>query len=319
MTIVSGARLSSIGGLHLGHYVGCFQSLKNFDTKTIDYYFVIYSNTENLDDKSLKDMILDLYALKEMYAISNFHVLIDRLFLKPFQDLLNCLAENTTLNQALKCYPTPKNSKQDDISMYDFMFPFRQAACYYLLDSDFTLMNNDNIRSVTFARDLGRKLNQNQENSYTLKIPSLIHGNVPRLLGPDYRKMSVGNQNALFLRASDIKVKKFVYSLLDMRSLFSYSESELKKFKEGTPYLYPNFFLGYHYLDAFSPDGRNVFKDCTPDHRKGMNDEIYKAIHKILNDFNVYRNGLDYSDICSKVIESHETAIAKGSIVVNHT
>lgn len=248
--VVSGARISS-GGLHLGHFLGCIQPLITSKEKIENYIFVLNSCDKILNKNTLVEMLLDLYAIRNRYGLSNFHVIIDEEYLTEYDDLLKLLRNEVSLKELLKVYPRISDCSYIDATVEDFLFPLKQAMSYYIFDADTVFLNNDNLRFVEFSAKIAKKINKS-EKANILCCPKLITGKEPRLLGYNYLKMCKKNNNSIFL-SDDVNVlKKKIYKLFDMAQLFEKYPDELVNFKENIPYMLPKSFLPFQYISSFS-------------------------------------------------------------------
>lgn len=250
MNVVSGARISK-GGLHLGHYLGCIQPLLMNREKIENYIFVLNECGHSIETDDLHSMLFDLYAIKNAYQLNNLHVMLDSDLLADYQFLLNWLERETKLNNLLSVYPKSSNSSYNGVSVDDFLFPIKQSISYFAFNAEKVFLNDDNIRFVEFAAKLAVKINQKNDELHLL-IPKLVNGKIPRLLGYNYEKMSKHNENAIFLSDNKKILEEKIYKLFDMRQLFGKYPKELESFKTSKPYLLPDYFLPYQYIEAFS-------------------------------------------------------------------
>lgn len=244
MNVVSGARISS-GGLHLGHFLGCIQPLLRNQSSIDNYVFVLNVCNGFIDKAELLNMLSDLYAIKANYDLKNMHVLVDEPFLQQYSNLFSFLQTTTTLNELLHIYP---QSQHDSID--DFLFPLKQAMTYYIFDAEKAFLNNDNIRFVEFASRLAKKVNKCSK--LELSCPKLETGFIPRLHGYNYKKMCKHNNNSIYFSDSIIDIEKKIYKLFDMKQLFKKYPDELSNFNNNKPYMLPDYYLPFEFLEAFS-------------------------------------------------------------------
>ena len=133
-------------------------------------------------------MLLDLYAIRNRYGLSNFHVIIDEEYLSDYDDLIKLLRNEVSLKELLKVYPKMSDFSYIDATVEDFLFPLKQAMSYYIFDADTVFLNNDNLRFVEFSAKIAKKINKSEKTNI-LCCQKLITGKEPRLLGYNYLKM----------------------------------------------------------------------------------------------------------------------------------
>jgi tryptophanyl-tRNA synthetase len=264
---VSGARVSK-GGLHLGHFLGCFQPLIKRSSSVSNSIFVL-NDCFNSNDQLL-DMLGDIYAIRNVYGLKQLRVVLESQLQFWCGSFFDFLLHNVNLAQLNSALPKTTDGTYSGITrVSDFLFPIKQALSYYVFNADYAFFNDDNTRFVTFADELAKRINNT--TNLNLKITKLITGDPTRLLGYDYKKMSKGNNNAIFLSDNDNELKQKIYKLCDNSQLFKACPNEQKKFDDGYPYIYPDFFLPFQYIKALSLDKTidiEPYKDSTK--RKGL-------------------------------------------------
>jgi tryptophanyl-tRNA synthetase len=229
-----------------------------------DYFFVLNENHSKKNEAAFITMATDLYAIKIAYGLDNLHVVVDTELINENSRFIRRLTESVTLQSLLSVYPKDKNGTYQGSNVSDFLFPIEQAASYYLFNASYAFLNDDNLRFVTFAGELAKKIN-NLQYGVSLIVPQLKTGNSPHLNGYNYMKMSKANNNIISLSDNRDVVRKKIYKLFDMRSLFSKHPTEQDRFSEDYPYTLPHEFLPFHYVESFFPSDMrfdyDVFKD----------------------------------------------------------
>lgn len=214
MTIVTGARLTP-GGLHLGHYVGCFSSMTDDDDGAI---FVIGDRAAEgqqaaLTTSTLVAMLADIGALDGRVRVvlqSHLHA--------SYEELLHRVEAMVTFRQLQATHPAKRRIRAGDFdaSVKAFLFPLDSACTYLVLDADVVMMNDDNQRIVALAQRLAKRINGLPSRG-VVRVPRLVHGKEPRIVGYNYKKMSKGNGNAIFFADDDQTLAKKIEDLLSLK------------------------------------------------------------------------------------------------------
>lgn len=308
MNIVSGARLSS-GGLHLGHYLGCFQKLKYMSEKydELNYFFLIadrdimFNKPEKAINIQLFDMLLDIYAIKNTLNIKNFHVGFESVLLEKSDSIKNLVHKSTTYSQLINANPKCKSIKKNNTSIKigDFLFPLDETVTALALKADLFFLNDDNIRFATYCNKISKKLNMMLEKEI-FPEPKLVSGNLPRLLGYNYEKVSKGNKNAIFLSEDDETIRSKVDKLFNLKYFFKKFPKERVAFESAMgnyTYRYPESYLPFQYIKAF--DSKNRYKEIinssyyrNPKNRSALYEIIYDIVLDIIAPIREERNKL---------------------------
>lgn len=199
-TAFSGARASP-GGLHLGHYVGCFQWLQERED-SVEHFFLVADLEGDRRGRSQWSLEIarDCVAMRAITAHQSMPVRLSRLF-PAAPSLMMLLSAAATINQNMYAHSMQFSERLvRPVSFLDFVFPLVQAYSTIALGSSIVALNNDNLRPFEFTRKLAKAV----ATRFGLDVcrPELVHGAVPRLLGHDGRKMSKRNHNFVRMNAS---------------------------------------------------------------------------------------------------------------------
>lgn len=209
----------SDGGLHLGHYFGNIKPL--LDRQDLYHCVFVFADLQllNTDKKyytaanrinNIKLMLRQLLALGvnpqktkiilesqlKAQALSEFITLSDfatdaRIYRNPY-----IKAERSSSGG------TPKPMKMSVLN-----YPIMEALDFYLTNADVMFSNMDNKACVEFTNELFQKMYS--AGLMPRKKVKLIHGLYDYLPGIDGKKMSKGNNNAIFFTdtCNDIRKK----------------------------------------------------------------------------------------------------------------
>lgn len=249
MNVVSGARVTR-GGLHLGHFLGCFQKLITMKDQIDNYFFVLNDKPSPTHDADFIMLLTDIYSIKFAYGLDQLHTVLDTDLMLENASFLSFLRNNVTLPKLLEIYPKNERGTYNGSNVSDFLFPIEQAATYFLFDAAYAFLNDDNLRFVTFAAELAKKVN-NLQDQVDIRIPRLMTGRIPHLCGYNYKKMSKANANTIPLSDSQSDISSKLYKLFDMKTLFQKYPSEKGNFDRAYPYIFPPEFLPFQYIRAF--------------------------------------------------------------------
>ncbi len=208
---VGGCRAQG-GGLHLGHFYGCFYGVYlRVDTS---YYFVIsdcISGSRVSVAASTVDVCLDVLSLPLVVPAGSVHVVREsglRSALAPITAAIESVVSYGLLRSAHPHHARLKRGGYGG-SISDLIFPVHQAAFLLGLGCTTACYNDDNLDVVRFARECARRANSMYESSALNAELQLILHKPSKLLGFDGRKMAKGHQNFLQLTASRSAVSRF--------------------------------------------------------------------------------------------------------------
>ncbi len=102
----------------------------------------------------------------------------------------------------------------------DYLFPIEQVAQILAIGTTDVVMNDDNLRFVHLARRL-RKIVMRRYPRFKLVRPTLLAGDVSRLVGANGKKISKGNCNALFLATEVSEIQEYVAGFSHKKRLFA--------------------------------------------------------------------------------------------------
>lgn len=305
MNIMSGARLSE-GGLHLGHYLGCIQPIENFKMEEYNYFFVIRDRGYQMENiiklnkynECLYDIVAELCAIENIYQYK-INIVLQSKLIPTLYNLIDNISSIITLKQIINIHPQAekiKNNNKVNLKLIDFLFPIESITTYLILDAKYIFMNDDNKRFVIFASDILHKINSRYKKN--IPAPSLIHGNLPRLLGYNYKKMSKRNNNCIYLTEDNETLQRKIMKLFDFRFLFEINND----FKEHylahrLNYNYPFEFLPIVYLRAFGnfDDSKQIHGSIHRNHLFYMLEQVIKNIvQPIKKESKKFRNNPEF-------------------------
>jgi tryptophanyl-tRNA synthetase len=284
MNLMSGARLSS-GGLHLGHYLGCLSPLSNF-SENFKYFFVIRDRGEIQLSENLKancDLITMMGDLMATSYASKIKIVLQSSLYTHYIALLDYIQEIVTLNQLENVHPKRKQIKHGNskLLLKDFLFPLDSVCTYFILDAEYVIMNDDNLRFVSFAKRISQKI-ANIYQEPILVTPQLIHGKIPRLLGYNYQKVCKANNNCMFLSDSDDVLEQKVEKLFSFKYLFRNNPSLEREYSRSpNTFILPKTFLPLLYLQAFS-DEPNLEQTLERFRNPRLQDELRSLLNSTL-------------------------------------
>jgi tryptophanyl-tRNA synthetase len=280
--VIAAARLTP-GGLHLGHYLGSFDSLSFCETFE-EYYFVIEDlhPSQNFIDKfNNEDLKIMVAQLKSLYP-SIKPVLLSDIYRLGVLDSL--VKEYCTDKQLESVHPKRLKIKSGEISLplSEFLFVFYEVFYLLALDSHSALMNDDNLAFVRFAKKIGAKINKRLNTNSNLTLPSLQTGSISRLKGFDGQRMSKSRNNSIGIFSNkqqlDSELRKVIFGQQGAKFL------RLDKNNFFVPGVFdiPDDFVVFEYLEIFVEDGD--FLTFKSDFKQGkvsvdiLFDEIFKGI-----------------------------------------
>ena len=293
---VSGARLIG-NGLHLGHFLGCFQYYSQKATDDDKFFFIISNKYSDHNDKLLMDMLLDILSIKNTLNINNLYVIMDNALLGEHYSFLKYLFTKARLCNLIKHLPNSKRlleNKNNNVD--DFIFPIEQAAVFYLFNADYAAYNIDNLRYVNYANILGKKLNS-IFNINLIKPIKLVTGKINKLDGYNYLKMSKSNQNAIYINSSEMELMNIVKKLFSFKEFFKKYPEEYEKFKKAQTYFFPKCFVPIKYFEAF--DNTFDFDKTSFDSRQYENhsEDLFNLLNAFLKKIRMERLKLESTRI----------------------
>jgi len=293
---ISGARLIG-NGLHLGHFLGCFQHYCQNAQDGDKLFFIISNKYYDHNEELLKSILLDILSIKNAFNIDNLYVITDDALLGEHYSFLKFIFTKAKLCNLLTHLPNNKKLFENkNNSVDDFIFPIEQAATFYLFDADYAAYNIDNLRYVDYANILGKKLNATF-NTKLIKPIKLITGRVNKLDGYNYLKMSRGNQNAIYINSSEAELMNMVKKLFNFKDFFNKFPEEYEKFKKTQTYFFPKDFVPIKYFEAFDANfdiNKTLFDSRQyEDHVKNL----FNLLNTFLEKFRIERLKLELSKI----------------------
>ncbi len=305
--LLSGARLSA-GGLHLGHYLGCFSSISRFVGKADACFFIILDRCAyplGVDIREchlLSEMVADIVAIQSPIPV--YIALESRMhdFIVPIAD---SLAATVTLTQLQNVHPSKKWIKAGhrNVRIADLLFPIQIAALYAVMNCNYLIANDDSQRFVKFAKTLFHKVH-NEHPAFLAKAPTLVHGIEPRLIGWNYRKMSKGNNNAIFLSDADAVIHTKIEQLFDYRQLRRAFPEKVQL--SGASFNVPSEFAPFSFLKAFMPEREDLIAACSePTKHNLVKSELFNVLSKLIEPIRERRENLLQSpDALHSIVET---------------
>jgi tryptophanyl-tRNA synthetase len=246
--ILTGDRTT--GNLHIGHFVGTLENR----VKLQDEYetFVMLADVQGLTDnftnpKKVHDAVFEV-------AVDNLSVGIDPTKTTLFiQSLIPELAEltvyfmNLVTLARLQRNPTVKDEMiqkgfKDNIPVGFLNYPISQAADILGFNPDIVPVGKDQSPMLEQTREIAKKFNDLYSD--TFKIPEILLGRIPKLIGTDGgNKMSKSLNNVIMLSDSSEQVRK------QIRSMYT-DPNRISKDTPGNVKDNPVFI----YLDSFAKD-----------------------------------------------------------------
>lgn len=263
---VSAAR-GAPGGLHFGHYFGCFMPLDQIPSEE-QLVFIVKDNAPALAsmDSGLKQHI-EAIAADALSCAESGRIVVCGFsnILRAAPLLYNLLLDKVTVN-ALFSYHFKKaelRKPESSVTMKYALFPIEEAFQMFSVGCRVLVCNDDNARFVMLARDLARKI-RSPDGEAVLNSPVLLSNpRGGRLLGYDYRRMAKVNGNTLGLSATEGEVGAYVDALLSLGHYFDAYPDELVKFRENKHgYVVPDNYLAFLWLRTFAGsqvEGDDVF------------------------------------------------------------
>ncbi len=293
MRLTGGARLAG-GGLHLGHLVGALLPMLDF-SGSYEYTFVI-KDTEPLSWKMkaesnatkpgvLFDMLTDVLSLpfSERIRITTTSRILRHCF-HLYSLLLDLVTFNTLVTTHFK--KVEFRERALPVSVKNFLFPVDEVAILFALRTDYLVSNDDNLRVVRFARDIGRRL-QRYEFGNQITLPELRHHRrTPRLLGFDYRRMCKAHQNTIGVSASSSLLAKQAAQLTSWKYFFSEYVDVLSAYqRDACNFSFPQQYLPFVYVDILT--GKPVSEEAVAEYsqiqgREKLAAMLYSTLEELI-------------------------------------
>jgi tryptophanyl-tRNA synthetase len=278
---VAGVR-PTLGGIHLGHYVGNIRPLEKLSTEAETFFVLsdlnLLADLENpnnaADDMtSTLNMVADIVACgvnpDETRIFLQSQVASDLL---PLAILLGGMI-NVARLERLPALKHIVSQVGQSFRVSTLMFPLLQVLDILSLRASFVCANCDNQTFVELSRELARKFNFRFGELFPQ--PQLVCGRVPMLVGTDGKKMSKSKENCFFLLDDTDTIHAKVMSMFtDPRRV----HADIPGDTENNPVFV------YHKL--FNPDTEMV-KDMEEAYRAGsIGDVVVKeALSNALENF----------------------------------
>ncbi|MBR9702266.1 hypothetical protein GOV13_05090, partial [Candidatus Pacearchaeota archaeon] len=159
--------------------------------------------------------------------------------LQPLFTIISCLLKYKRL---VKTQPLKKMFNDEDINFGEISFPIIQCTEMVATRSEVLYSNIDNLGIISLTKYLFRQLSQYTDTD--LPTPKLQYGQKEFLLGIDYKKMSHGSNNAVYLsdspetiyekikkiRTDNCNGKDIDFSLIfDYLELLNYNKKQLNE------------------------------------------------------------------------------------------
>lgn len=254
--IVGGARLAT-GGIHLGHYVGNFLSMLDFDSPK-QYIFVIKDTepvlwpSNEVKGNTLLDMISDVLSLPFSDSIL---VTTSSRILSSCYSINSIILDIVSFNALVTAHFKKKDLRDQAAvtSVKNFLFPIDEATTLLALRAGYFASNDDNLRIVRFSRDIARKFNAVVHTEF-FPLPELKHHKlVPRLAGADYRRMCKAHKNTIRISEDPQVLYERIRQLISWKTYFSINSVALEAYRvDGSKFIFPQDYLPFLYWRIFS-------------------------------------------------------------------
>lgn len=217
--MLSGGRPT--GKLHLGHYVGAFQTFTDLQ-ENHDNYFII-SDIHMLTTKSTKkeidtifnnsiNMIIDAIGMGVDPEKTTFYLQSQIPNLSHIFGIFQNYVKLDRVNNTPSLVEMHKHSKQVEVSLGLVSYPVLEAADVFSLKADIVPVGKDNIDHIVIAQDIIKYLNN--EFNANFKIPKYITTDNNHIVGIDgSNKMSKSLDNAIYIRDSHNEVVRKVNNM----------------------------------------------------------------------------------------------------------
>lgn len=276
--IVSGMRPT--GKLHLGHYHGVLKNWLRLQNEFECFFFVAdwhaltteYAKPENIEEWT-RSILIDWLSVGLDPEKAVLFVQSD---VKEHAELQLLLSMLTPLGW-LERVPSYKEMQQElstrDLSTYGFLgYPLLQTADIVLYDGQKVPVGADQVPHIEFSREVVRRFNHLYGK--TLVEAQALLTEMPKLLGPDRRKMSKSYGNCLYLSDSSAEIEQKIRSAIT-------DPARVKREDPGNPDIC--LIYDYHRIQSQALETAKVGQDCRAAKLGCVEDK--KNMAKIINDF----------------------------------
>lgn len=246
-------------------------------------------------------MVADIVSIQSPVPV---HIALESGIHSYVNPIAEWLTTIVTLTQLQNVHPSKKWIKagQRSVQMADLLFPIQIAALYAVMDCNYLIANDDSRRFVKFAKSLFRKAH-NEHPDFFAQAPTLVNGIEPRLIGWNYRKMSKGNGNAIFLSDADAAISAKIEQLFDYRQLKRAFPDTVQL--SGASFCVPAGFAPFSFLKAFMPEREDLMAAChNPIQHSVVKAELCNELSKLIKPIRERRNNLlQFPDKLQSIVE----------------
>lgn len=284
--MLGGARLAK-DGIHLGHYVGNFLPIFDFDSPK-QYVFVIKDTepiiwpSNELKKNTFLDMISDVLSLpfSDSILVTTSSVVLRNSYLLQavVQDIVSF---NTLITTHFKKHEL--RNQVTSTSLKNFLFPVDEAVTLLALKSNYFISNDDNLRMVRFGRDIARKINGLIKIDF-FPLPQLKHHNlVPRLIGRNYKRMCKANNNTIRISDEPKILYEKIVQLASWKAYFSQNQIALNEYNlDKSNFVFREDYLPFIYWRIFSNNELKV-EDMAFYSKMENRDKLCKDLFEIID------------------------------------
>jgi len=310
---------NTTGKLHLGHYVGSIQNRikhqKDYETFIIlaDMHALAYpkylTKETNLGDFSLE-------VLKDNLSCGlnpNEVIFFNESGVPEIYELFTILSMFVSYPRIMRV-PTIKEEIRekdlgDNYSMGYLNFPTLMAADILSVGADLVPVGEDQKPMLELTRDILDKMRVNF--GIELKIPEVVLGETPRLVGTDGKvKMTKSLNNTINLSDSSEEVKKKIMGMYtDPSRLRATDPGKV----EGNPV--------FIYHDVFN-ENKNEVLDLKERYTQGkvgdieVKDKLYVAIEKVLEPIREKRTMFENDKILKEILAAGNARVRNEASII---
>ena len=206
--MLSGGRPT--GKLHLGHYVGAFESFAKLQDNYNNYFII--SDIHMLTTKSTKkeidtiydnslNMIIDAIGMGIDPEKTTFYLQSQIPSLSHIFGIFQNYVKLDRVNNTPSLLEMSKHANQDEVSLGLVAYPVLEAADVFSLKADLVPVGKDNIDHIVITQEIIKYINK--EFNVDFKVPKYITTDNNHIVGIDgSNKMSKSLDNAIYIRDS---------------------------------------------------------------------------------------------------------------------
>ncbi len=254
--VVTGYRPT--GRLHLGHLLGNISSMQEMQTQHDCFFFIAdwHALTTDYEDTAAigantRDVVLDWIAAgidpfrATIYKQSDVPEVAELALYFSMITPLGWLERNPTYKEQLR------ELSERAITTHGFLgYPVLQCADIAVVRGDLVPVGEDQVPHLELTREIVRRFNRLYGD--TFPDPQPILTDVPRVLGPDGRKMSKSLDNVILMSDEPARIAEVVATAVT-------DPAKIRRDDPGNPEIC----TVYRWWGQFSPDDApHVARDC---------------------------------------------------------